>query len=358
MKARSLCLKVLLLVLLTGCVRVVRAQAPADSPLAGTSEADQITGSERQLIRDVRAQLIAGKYDEIDRTADAFRRDKSRWNGGKWKLKTLYEALDAPHETDKDTVDHLNHLRDWTQQRPESITARVALATSLKRWAWVARGSGTADKVTTEGWRLFNQRIGEAQAVLQGSEDMRTMCPQWYIEEMIVGLAQGWDAHQMEDLFERAVQFEPDYPYFYKERANYLLPKWYGSGQQATSFARDAADREGGDLGDYLYFEMAMVIIKRGNGNITPMVQAMDWQRIQRGYQALQTMYGTSRDQKNAFAYMAYKFQDKAMARQQFVVIGDRWSAGVWRDRKYFDRVRDWSNGHTEWPTTSAAESD
>jgi len=165
-----------------------------------------------------------------------------------------------------------------------------------------------------------------------------------------VGLALGWDAHRMQELFERAVQFEPDYQYFYKSRANYLLPKWYGSEQAVTKFARDAANRRGGDQGDYLYFEMASVIVKRGNGNITPMVKALDWDRIQRGYQALQTLYGANRGQKNELAFMAYKFNDLGMARQQFASIGQDWARGVWRDRSFFDKVRDWSNGQTAWP--------
>jgi len=328
---------------------VLTAQAvPAAQPNA--ADADEISDSEGRLIHDVRVQLVAEQFDEIDRTADAFRREKSRWNGGGWKLRTIYEALDAPHQTDKDTVEHLAHLEKWMRQRPESITARVALATSLTRWAWVGRGNSTADKVTEEGWQQFNQRAQEAQAVLEGSHDMRTMCPQWYSEEMTVGLALGWDAHRMQELFERAVQFEPDYQYFYKSRANYLLPKWYGSEQAVTKFARDAANRRGGDQGDYLYFEMASVIVKRGNGNITPMVKALDWDRIQRGYQALQTLYGANRGQKNELAFMAYKFNDLGMARQQFASIGQDWARGVWRDRSFFDKVRDWSNGQTAWP--------
>jgi hypothetical protein len=44
---------------------------------------------------------------------------------------------------------------------------------------------------------------------------------------------------------------------------------------------------------------------------------------------------------------MAWKFRDAAFARQQFEVIGDRWSRGVWRDKEYFDRARDWAQTHS-----------
>jgi hypothetical protein len=325
-----------------------RMQPSPTMPVA--ADADEADAHEGSLVHTLRAQLIAEQFDEIDRTAEQFRRDKARWTGGKWKLRTLYEALDAPHETDKDTVEHLGHLEHWMRLRPESITARVALATSLTRWAWVARGNGLANTVTAEGWQLFGQRIQEAQAVLEGSRDMKTMCPQWYLEQMIVGLAQGWDGRRIEEVFNRAVQFEPDFPYFYKQRANYLLPKWYGQPNDATTFAKTSADRLGGDTGDAMYFEIATVIIKRGNGKLDGFVKAMDWLRIQRGFQIMESQYGHSNSQQNRVAFMAYKFGDRAAAQQLLVSIGDNWNDSVWRDRNFYNKVRDWSTGHQSWP--------
>jgi len=326
----------------------LQERVPLTPPTA--QDADPVTEGEGQLVRTLRKQLVAEQFDELDRTADQFRREKSRWNGGKWKLRTFYAALDAPHQTDTDTVEHLEHLRHWMTQRPESTTARIALATSLTRWAWVARGNGLANTVTAEGWQLFDQRIKEAQIVLEGSRDMKTMCPQWFSEQMTVGLAQGWDAHRMEEIFNRAVQFEPNYPYFYKERANYLLPKWYGKPGDAVEFAKRSADRLGGDLGDMMYWEISTVIIKRGNGNLDQYVKAMDWQRIQRGYRTMRAQFGPDNGQQNQLAFMAYKFNDREMAQMQFASISNNWSEGVWRDRNFFEKVRDWSAGHTSWP--------
>ena len=328
----------------------LHAQLQEAQTATAAQESEDISAHEGQMIRTVRAYLVEEKFDEIDRLADQYRRTKERWSGGNWKLHTLYEALDAPHQTDKDTVDHLEHLRHWMTARPESITPRIALATSLHRWAWVARGNGTADKVTAEGWQLFDQRIKEAQAVLMGSRDMKVMCPQWYSEEMTVGLALGWPPRQMEELFDRAVQFEPDWQFYYKARANYLLPKWYGQQDDATKFAKQAADRLGGDAGDRMYFEMATVIIKRGNGNIEPLMKKMDWDRIQRGYQELVRQFGPDHTQKNRLAFMAYQFKDQSTASQLFASIGNEWTPSVWKNRNFFEKARDWSTGRTSWP--------
>jgi hypothetical protein len=111
-----------------------------------------------------------------------------------------------------------------------------------------------------------------------------------------------------------------------------------------------AADRLGGDLGDMMYFEMATVIIKRGNGDLAPLVKKMDWQRIQRGYQQMTTQFGPDHNQKNRLAFMAYQFKDQGAARDLFASIGNDWASSVWKNRKFFDRARDWSTGHTAWP--------
>ena len=47
---------------------------------------------------------------------------------------------------------------------------------------------------------------------------------------------------------------------------------------------------------------------------------------------------------------MAWKFQDAAVARQQFTLIGENWGRAVWRDRNYFDRARDWAKAPTVAP--------
>jgi len=230
------------------------------------------------------------------------------------------------------------------QSRPDSITARIALATSLHRWAWVARGNGYSNTVTPEGWRLFDERIKQSQAVLEGAAKVSAMCPQWYSEMMTVGLAQSWDASRMKDIFDRGIEFEPGYFYLYQQYANYLLPKWDGHPGDAAAFAKSSADQVAGNAGDQLYFRIATFLIKRGDGDFP--VHDMDWDRIQRGYQALSAQYGTSRRTMNQLAFMAYRFKDAAVAGQQFAAIGDDWAPGVWRDRQFFDRARDWSRAH------------
>lgn len=254
---------------------------------ANINDDDEPIVHEGKWIRSIQSSLIEEKFADLDRMADQYRSDKSRLPGGDWRLHAFYLALDAPQLSDQDTRDHLAHLERWTQQRPASVTARIALATSLGRWAWVARGSGEARTVTADGWRLFNDRIKQSQTVLEAAANMSPTCPQWYSEMMIVGLAQNWDAARMKEIFEQGIQSEPGYFYLYRQYANYLLPKWDGHPGDASAFANSSADRLGGDAGDVLYFQIATALIRRGDASFP--VREMNWDRIQHGYQALST---------------------------------------------------------------------
>jgi hypothetical protein len=321
-----------------------RAQSAESRPTTvGEEGAEHNLG---QWARSVESSLIEEKFADLDRMADQYRREKTRLPGGGWQLRAFYQALDAPKQSDQDTRDHIAHLEHWMQQRPDSITARVALATSLDRWAWVARGHTYADKVTPEGWQLFSERMKQSQNTLEAASSTSAMCPQYYSEMMEVGLAQGWDGARMKDVFDRGIQFEPGYYYLYKQYANYLLPKWYGHSGDASAFAKSSADNVGGSAGDLLYFQIVTVLIKRGDDSFP--VHEMDWDRIQHGYQALSMQYGSSRGTMNELAYIAYKFKDAPVARQQFDLIGDRWSRAVWGNRELFDRARDWARGHQQ----------
>ena len=135
------------------------------------------------------------------------RREKTRDKGGDWKLRDFYVELDAPRKTDKDSEEHLAHLEKWVQARPQSITARVALATSLMRWAWMARGNGSARTVTEAMFAQFTGRAEQARQVLESARNMPAMCPQWFDEMLRVGIALNWNTRQMHEVLERGVQF-------------------------------------------------------------------------------------------------------------------------------------------------------
>jgi hypothetical protein len=320
---------------------------PLLPPLVGDS-GEEATPQQSRSAQMVQEDLAAGRFDALDQMADRLLRTKARNVGGGWKLDTFYAALEPREPADAATEAHMAQLERWIAASKNSQTARVAMAKSLIRWAWVARGNGLEDTVTPEMDELFSDRIERSRKVLEDAAKVGTMCPEWYAAMMTVGLAQGWSRATMQELYNRATHFEPGYLEFYRAYANYLLPKWEGKPGDAPAVAKTAADRAGGDEGDLIYFEFATIVIKRGNGGIP--TKQMDWERIKRGGDVLEKQYGESRTTINQFAFMAWRYRDAAAAGPAFAAIGDKWAPAVWKQKANFDKAREWAEGHAESP--------
>jgi hypothetical protein len=309
--------------------------------LRDAPEPNEAIQKEGGWVHTIQYNLVTEHFTDLEAMAAKYRANKARLPGGGWRLHEFYVALESPQLTDKSSEDHLDHLRHWISAYPTSITPRVAYAISLHRWAWVARGSGSADSVTPDGWKQFNDRIAESEKTLADAATLKTKDPQWYSEMMTVALAESWPADKTRALFEEGIAFEPKYFYLYRQYANDLLPKWNGEPLQASTFAKTSADRVGGDAGDELYFQIATELISRHNSRFN--VRELDWQRIQHGYTVLAADFGVTRTQENQLAFMAYKYKDVATAQRQFATIGDKWSRTIWLQRDFFDKIRDWA---------------
>ena len=228
------------------------------------------------------------------------------------------------------------------QTRPESITAPVATAETLIAYAYHARGEGSADSVSEDGWKSMHQRCLMALAILQKAAQLPTRDPYWYQEMLVLASLEGFSKEKTRELLDEAVAFEPGFYHDYRQYTSYLLPKWYGDDGEAEAFVKEATTRLGGDDGAFLYFELATVVHCQCGEPEDP-IEDLSWPKIKEGYAALEKLYGTSRLKKNRFAYMTIMAKDKVAARQIFSAIGEDWEPQVWYSRKRFDAARAWA---------------
>ena len=124
--------------------------------------------------------------------------------------------------------------------------------------------------------------------------------------------------------------------------ANFILPKWYGDEGDTQSFAAEAADKVGGQQGDFLYFELASVAVCTCESD-KPSMANLSWPRIKRGYAALSQLYEVSELKANRYALMAYAEDDKATARQAFAKVSNELPTGIWRSRQSFEDAKSWA---------------
>src|SRR5271154_5934573 len=71
------------------------AQTPQITEGASVNEDDPRIG---RWMRSIESDLIAEKFDDLERMANDYRASKSRVPGGEWRLRLFYTALDAPQQ--------------------------------------------------------------------------------------------------------------------------------------------------------------------------------------------------------------------------------------------------------------------
>jgi len=299
--------------------------------------------TERVLRAQWRKLFDTQSFAELDSLADRLRTQRLRFQGGGWQLHVLYTILSSvPQQSDTDAAwnAQIATLQHWISSVPSSPTPRIALADTYLNFAWKARGSDFADAVRPEAWKLFAVRIREALRVLEDAEQVGRNDPEWYNAMLSATTAKSWDSAKTEDIVERSLSKEPGYFYIARVQANNLLPKWYGEPGDTERFVAKFADRIGGIDGEATYFFVAEFLLTDGEKCVPCPPPNLSWQRIRRGYAAIEHLYGTNNFEKNAYALMAMLAKDRDTARQAFLVIGDNWNPEVWETRRRFESAR------------------
>ena len=326
---------------LADVARELRAKRQAeDQASAAAVPAEQ---KEQQYRQTIQSLFARGAFAEIDAEADAARKSKERFGGGVWKLYALYVSLSGPaggdRASDEAWTTHLGKLEAWVKARPESITARVALAEGYRSLGWRARGGGESNTVSANGWKQLEEGNSKALVTLVGAAELAAKCPHWYLVLLAIARDQSWDNTKTRQIFEEAVAFEPDYYYNYRAYADNLLPKWNGRAGDAEAFAEESYKRLGGGAkGAFVYFEIATVIYcVCADDRVQP---TMDWDRIKVGFSEMDQQYGATTVKLNRYAALAYLYRDRAAARGSMLRVGDKWDSGVWRTIEIFRKAR------------------
>jgi len=312
--------------------------APVASPAAAETE--------EQYVHDIRERLNEWDWDGLEKAVQEARTSKARVLGGGWKLYMFYEAVGAPvseHKiTDTDWANHLEVLKQWATAKPESSAALIATAWAYVAYGGFARCSGYADTVTATGWKLYGERAAKASEFLVEAARLNEKCPFWYEAMQHVAHEQGWEKPQARELFDLALAYLPGYYHFYREYANYLLPKWYGEEGDVQAFAEETAARVGPPEGDIFYFDIGSTVACECDPDRNSL-EGLSWPRLKQGYATLGELYGISDLKANRFALMAYLEKDQPAAQAAFEKIGPHWEPTVWTSKQDFDKAKSWA---------------
>ncbi|MBX7224043.1 MAG: DUF4034 domain-containing protein [Blastocatellia bacterium] len=291
-------------------------------------------------------QLFEGeKFAELEKLATEYRETKARLVGGRWKLTYLYNALSSPpnryEASETEWRAHLEKIQRWQKAFPKSQTPLVEAAMTLTDYGWKARGSGTADRVTKEGWRLFAERLQQAEEKLKEAQKLPGNCPTLYRAWLTVALGQNWEKADYDRLFEEAVKVEPLYLDFYVAKAVYLLPRWHGERGDWERFALETETRVGGDEGKVLYYYIAVEMHSYYQSRFFQ-ESSISWEHLKAGFEASEKLYGTNVNRANFFLFLCWQANDQKTARNLRQIVGENWDPSTWGTEPTVTDFKNW----------------
>ena len=133
---------------------------------------------------------------------------------------------------------------------PEGLNAVVAQSSlpewakqcltghSHVRWAWKARGTGSAKTVREEGWKRFAERLDLARACLTKSWELRPDRPEAATRMIEVVMANAQADDRLRQWLDRAVTAQFDYLPAYTSFLWAMMPRWHGSPDAILDFGR------------------------------------------------------------------------------------------------------------------------
>ena len=288
----------------------------------------------------VRALYNDRKFDDLEKEAIELRKSKETFRNGSWKIVQFYTSLECG-EKEPESMWKLHEQihRDWIAAYPASVTARVAQAEFFVNYAWHARGSDYADKVTQDGWKLFGDRLVAARTTLEESRNFPEKDPYWWRVGLTVALGQEWPKPVYDHLVEEAQQFEPKFWGYQTARAYSLLPRWYGRPGEWETYASQAAANPDG-LGPEIYARIVMNL-RHFYGNIFQESNA-SWPKTRDGLALLRQKYPDTLEFTSETALLAASAQDRPVAQAAFQELGDTYLPEVWHRPDLYAHVRHW----------------
>ncbi len=295
-----------------------------------------------KLSNQVNALLQQGKYAELEKMAMEFRKNKTRFPDGSWKLGRFYDALEKTGRNSTEWDEVFRKLKEWRERYPESITTRVATAGNYISFAWVERGNGYSNTVTEEGWKLMRERLARAYDFVKDRPKKTSGdCPRRYAILLRLGRAQNWNNEKYEAAFQEAISFEPAYNIYYIEKAMNLMPRWGGEEGDWQKFAYEATRLTPEGMGIYTRILIFMWYSDEFKAFREPDIS---WKRMKQGFLETERNYKNSNHNLNLFCRFARIAGDKETARDLLRRIGDSPYIQVWDGRSNYEECRIWAN--------------
>jgi hypothetical protein len=198
------------------------------------------------------------RFDALAKKVNDWKKPGCVWADGRQRMSAFYWGLSQAFDRKTDWNIHSDRVRRLRTAYPKSDFAAVVEAEYLMQYAWSARGNGYASSVTSDGWKLFRERMETAEKVLLDSKPYSNDFPIWYVEMVKVQGYLGRDGKEISSTFMEGAKKFPNFLSLYSAMSEFTLPKWGGSWDAYDAFTNWAVENTKATEGSSLYAHLYM----------------------------------------------------------------------------------------------------
>lgn len=184
-----------------------------------------------EIGNDLIKKIESGKYKEVESYFDYLVKKKKYSIDGTRLLEDIYLHISKKR-------DIADILEKWIASRRNHHSAYIMRGLYYTMHAWRERGGGLGYTVSKEGGKLFRDRLQLAQSDFELAYEIKPEDPNSASAMILVCTGLGFDERTMESWYQKGVKADPNNLTTYLYKLNYLFPKWHGSLEKATKFAR------------------------------------------------------------------------------------------------------------------------
>jgi hypothetical protein len=284
--------------------------------------------------------LMQSEFAKLDSEADSARKNLTTLADGQSQLAALYAGVSGCMTSGCQNLlssdnwkDRLKKLNEWVKDRPNSITAKVALATYYLEYGWSIRGQHYVDSVPSEALHVFQDNVELSRVELMKLKVDGKSDPGWYTSLLRVGRSQGWSRQAFETLYNEAVSKFPRYIPLYFEMATYLAPRWYGSVPEFNAYVRKVTKTTYPILGDTLYARLNWLM---ATNDMFQNGQA-EWSEMKKGFERIVKDYPHPWNIHNFANYSCFAGDMKTFKKLNTKIDGNPILDAFWGDKKNYE---------------------
>jgi hypothetical protein len=208
-------------------------------------------------------------------------------------------------------------------------------------YAWDARGGGTADTVTPEGWQAFRDRLARAHKFLEQAWEKNPTWPQIPTNMIVVAMGEGMKQEDMELWYSRAMQVDPDSYEAGRAKMLFLEPKWGGSAEKVLEFGHQCvAEQNWAGNVPFMLISAHKALVWYAKDSDAYWRDPEVWQDLQSVFVPLTEGDPDDYRYRSDYCYWACRTEHWEVAEKQFQILGDRAQASEFRGKEAMERLR------------------